>query len=79
MISLKYLFLLIFLISQTFADAKFEEFLNYAQEVAEFCKEKENFTLEYDYLLEDTFPDNYELKCLMECVAEELQIVSDRI
>jgi hypothetical protein len=65
-----------------FVDAQedFHSFTASVMEIQEYCNEKENVTMEFEFSAEVLHEaDNHEWKCMLECVASELGIVSRMI
>lgn len=52
------------------------EFVEQIMEIQAYCEEQENVTESIDFSAEDAFPETYEWKCMLECVAANIGIVS---
>ncbi|KAG5667147.1 hypothetical protein PVAND_015144 [Polypedilum vanderplanki] len=74
MINLKFLFFFaIFTIA--IAQEDLHDFTESVMAIQEYCEEKENVTMEFEFSSEEfQEADNHEWKCMLECVATELGI-----
>lgn len=52
------------------------EFIDQIMEIQAYCEEQENVTESFDFSTDDVFPETYEWKCMLECVAANIGIVS---
>jgi hypothetical protein len=57
-------------------EMKVNEFVEQILEIQSYCEEKENVTEPYDFSSDEAFPETYEWKCMLECVASNLGVVS---
>jgi hypothetical protein len=68
--------ILCFLVVSVRAQESFQGFMDVVMEIQEFCEERENVTMEFEFSSEELRgSDNREWKCMLECVASELGIV----
>lgn len=72
-------FVLFCIVASGHADEDWVDFTDMVMEIQEYCQDRENVTLEFDVSSEEdeiNHSDNYEWKCMLECVASELGVVS---
>jgi hypothetical protein len=59
------------------AKSEGNDYMDHVSEVQEYCEIRENFTTQNSAnSVEETMIETYEWKCMMECMATELGIVS---
>ena len=57
-------------------EMKANEFVEQIMEIQAYCEEHENVTESFDFSSDDAFPETYEWKCMLECVASNIGVVS---